>query len=91
MPIHYFLSPPTIYHISAVVILMQRDLFSAFLGLFVNQEGNLSVEEARNSYPRLEPVLKAAWTEFHQRLSANGKCLFPDHPERSVENVCDQG
>lgn len=46
-------------------IVMQRDLFSAFLGLFVNQEGNLSMEEARNSYPRLEPVLNAAWTEFH--------------------------
>ncbi|HCF28443.1 MAG TPA: transposase [Cyanobacteria bacterium UBA11049] len=51
-------------------IVMQRDLFSAFLGLFVNQEGNLSVEEARNSYPRLEPVLKAAWAEYHQRSSA---------------------
>jgi len=32
-------------------VVMQRDLFSAYLGLHVNQEGYLSVEDARQRYP----------------------------------------
>jgi len=51
-------------------VVMQRDLFSAYLGLYVNQEGYLSVEDARQGYPGSEPILSAAWTEFQQRSSS---------------------
>lgn len=50
-------------------VVMQRDLFSAYLGLYVNQEGYLSVEDARKGYSGSEPTLKAAWMEFQQRSS----------------------
>lgn len=48
---------------------MHRDLFSSYLGLYVNQEGYLSVEDARNGYSGSEQTLKAAWMEFQQRSS----------------------
>ena len=52
-------------------VVMHRDIFSAYLGLHVNQEGELSVEDARVGYLGSEPILKAAWTEYEsqQRLS----------------------
>jgi hypothetical protein len=49
---------------------MHRDLFSAYLGLFVTQDGYLSVEDARNEYLGSELILNAAWMEYKQRSSA---------------------
>lgn len=49
---------------------MHRDLFSAYLGLYVTQDGYLSVEDARVGYPGSESILNAAWIEFKQRSSA---------------------
>ncbi|MGH2415435.1 MAG: hypothetical protein ACRDEA_17445, partial [Microcystaceae cyanobacterium] len=37
-----------------------RDLFSAFLSRYVNQD-KLSLQDALNKYPGLEPVLLEAW------------------------------
>jgi len=54
-------------HHDSTGVVMHRDLFSAYLGLYVNQDGYLSFEDARNGYPGSESILNAAWTEFNQR------------------------
>ncbi|MBR8836279.1 MAG: transposase [Stigonema ocellatum SAG 48.90 = DSM 106950] len=56
-------------HYDNTGIVMHRDLFSAYLGLHVNQDGYLSVEDARKGYLGSEPILNAAWAEFKQRSS----------------------
>ena len=43
---------------------MQRDLFSAFLARYVNDEDNLLLQSAQQEWNRLESVLKSAWQEF---------------------------
>ncbi|BAZ24198.1 transposase, IS608 family protein [Kalymmatonema gypsitolerans NIES-4073] len=56
-------------HYDQTGIVMHRDLFSAYLGLFVHQDGYLSVEDAFRQYPGSEPILSAAWAEFQKRSS----------------------
>lgn len=43
---------------------MHRDLFSAFLARYVNDEDNLLLQSAQQEWIRLESVLKSAWQEF---------------------------
>ena len=43
---------------------MHRDLFSAFLARYVNDEDNLLLQSAQKEWKRLESVLKSAWQEF---------------------------
>ncbi len=43
---------------------MHRDLFSAFLARYVNDEDNLLLQSALQGWERLESVLKSAWQEF---------------------------
>ena len=43
---------------------MHRDLFSAFLARYVNDEDNLLLQSAQQEWKRLESVLKSAWREF---------------------------
>ncbi|KYC36291.1 transposase [Scytonema hofmannii PCC 7110] len=60
-------------HYDETGIVMHRDLFSSYLGLFVNQEGYLSVDDARKEYWGSEPILSAAWAEFQKLSSAEAR------------------
>ena len=46
-------------------IVMHRDLFSAFLARYVNQD-ELSLQDAVNQYPGAEPLLLEAWKRYQQ-------------------------
>ena len=53
---------------------MHRDLFSAYLARFINDEDNLLLHSAQQEWIRLESVLKSAWQEFLincERVSAS--------------------
>lgn len=56
-------------HHDATGITMHRDLFSAYLSRFVNEDQTLSLQDAARQYPGMEPVLSEAWERFKQ--SAN--------------------
>ncbi|BAZ09152.1 transposase, IS608 family protein [Calothrix sp. NIES-4071] len=43
---------------------MQRDLFSAYLSRYVNDNSELNVSQARRDWERTEPFLTQAWSEF---------------------------
>ncbi len=43
---------------------MHRDIFSAYLARFVNDEDNLLLHSARQEWNRSEPILRSAWQEF---------------------------
>ena len=43
---------------------MHRDLFSAFLARYVNDEDNLLLQSAQQEWKRSEPILRSAWLEF---------------------------
>jgi putative transposase len=50
-------------HHDATGIKMHRDLMSAYLSRFVNQDDTLSVQDARNGYRGAEPLLLRAWQQ----------------------------
>lgn len=54
---------------------MHRDLFSAFLSRYVNQDklDSLATQDARMEYPRLEPILVEAWKDFKQTAKRVGE------------------
>ncbi len=43
---------------------MHRDIFSAFLSRYINEDDTLSLSDAVNQYPRLEQILKSAWQQY---------------------------
>lgn len=47
-------------------IIMHRDLFSAFLSRYVNDEDNLLLHLALGEWERLEPILVQAWKRFQR-------------------------
>lgn len=51
-------------HHDATGITMHRDLFSAYLSRFVNDEDNLSLHLAASQWERTEPFLMEAWKRF---------------------------
>jgi putative transposase len=51
-------------HYDLTGVIMHRDLFSAFLARYVNDEDNLLLQSAQQEWIRLESVLKSAWQEF---------------------------
>jgi len=51
---------------------MHRDLFSAYLSRFVNEENTLSVQDAASQYPGMEPSLLEAWERFKQTANQLG-------------------
>jgi hypothetical protein len=55
---------------------MHRDLFSAYLGRYVNQD-ELSLQDAVNQYQRSEPILMEAWKRFKQTASGVGESETP--------------
>ena len=45
-------------------IVMHRDLFSAYLARYVNDDDCLSLQDARQEYQRSESILRSAWQKF---------------------------
>jgi len=59
-------------HFDETGIVMHRDLFSAYLSRFVNDEDNLLLHLAQSEWERAEPLLMQAWKDFQincQRVS----------------------
>lgn len=50
-------------HYDVTGVVMHRDLFSAYLSRYIN-DGTLSLQDAVNSYPGLEPILVEAWKQY---------------------------
>lgn len=66
------------WHYCSCGIMMQRDLFSAFLALFV-ENNTLNANKAREFWSGLEPGLRAALSQAAEgsTKSANGKAKWP--------------
>ena len=45
-------------------VVMHRDIFSAYLARFVNDEDNLLLLSAQQEWKRSEPILRSAWQRF---------------------------
>ncbi|MBR8840212.1 MAG: transposase [Stigonema ocellatum SAG 48.90 = DSM 106950] len=54
-------------HYDATGIKMHRDLFSAYLSRYVNQDDRLSLQDATSQYPGSESILMDAWQESKNR------------------------
>ncbi|MGK7873228.1 MAG: RNA-guided endonuclease TnpB family protein [Xenococcaceae cyanobacterium] len=61
-------------HYDQTGVVMHRDLFSAFLSRYVD-ENMLSLQDASNEYPRLEPILLEAWERYKQSANQVGDAL----------------
>ncbi len=59
-------------HFDVTGIKMHRDLFSAYLSRFVNEEDKLSLQDAASQYQRTEPFLLEAWERFKQTANQVG-------------------
>jgi len=71
-------------HYDQTGIVMHRDLFSAYLARYVNQD-TLSLQDAVNQYPRSEPILLEAWKQYQQsanRVSAPESRMTDSPKER---------
>lgn len=77
-------------HYDKTGAVMHRDLFSAFLGLYVNQDSLLMVDQARNAYPSIEPILTAAWQVYGKQTSQSLQVVARS-PESPTESVCVEG
>ncbi len=53
-------------------VIMQRDLFSAYLARFVEDDA-LQVAKAHESWPGAEPLLRTAWQQATQNQPASGQ------------------
>lgn len=58
-------------HFDRTGVVMHRDLFSAFLSRYVNED-QLLIQDAVNSYSGLEPVLLEGWQRFNQSANLVG-------------------
>jgi len=68
---------------------MQRDLFSAYLARYVNQD-ELLLQDAVNQYPGSEPILVEAWKQYRQsanRVSVSESGLADSPPERISQKL----
>lgn len=63
-------------HRDATGIVMHRDLFSAYLARYINQD-ELSLQDARNGYPGSEPILLEAWKRYQQTANRVGEFESP--------------
>ncbi len=55
-------------------IVMHRDLFSAYLSRFVNDEDNLLLHLAASQWEKSEPILLEAWEVFKQTAKRVAEC-----------------
>ena len=67
-------------------VVMHRDLFSAYLARFVNQDDKLLVHLAANQWERSEPILVEAWQRYQQLASgvSESETLRSDSPVEQV-------
>ncbi len=61
-------------HVCDCGVTMQRDLFSAYLAHFVEDDA-LQVAKANQSWPGAEPLLRTAWQQATQNQPASGQRL----------------
>ena len=61
-------------HYDALGAVMHRDLFSAYLSRFVNDEDNLLLHLAVEQWERSEPILMQAWKEFQTNRERVAAC-----------------
>lgn len=59
-------------HRDVTGVVMHRDIFSAFLSRYVNED-QLSLQDAVNQYPRLESILKSAWQQYQTNCEQVGE------------------
>ncbi|MDJ0616211.1 MAG: hypothetical protein QNJ63_05555 [Calothrix sp. MO_192.B10] len=52
---------------------MHRDIFSAFLSRYVNEDDTLSLRDAQCEYPRLEQTLWLAWQQYQTNCEQVGE------------------
>ncbi|MGB3206811.1 MAG: transposase [Crinalium sp.] len=45
-------------------VVMHRDIFSAYLARYINEDDTLSLQDAVNEYPGLESILRSAWQQY---------------------------
>lgn len=54
-------------------IVMHRDLFSAYLARYVNDDDCLSLQDARQEYQRSESILRSAWQVYQKNCERVGE------------------
>ncbi|MFB2920287.1 MULTISPECIES: hypothetical protein [Aerosakkonema] len=59
-------------HYDRTGMIMHRDLFSAYLSRFVNDEDNLLLHLAQDEWERTEPFLMQAWKDFQTNCEPVG-------------------
>lgn len=77
-------------HHDATGITMHRDLFSAYLARYINEENTLSLQDAACQYSGMEPTLLEAWERFKQsanQVSASERGLAHSSLERISNEV----
>jgi putative transposase len=74
-------------HHDVTGIKMHRDLMSAYLSRYVNQDDTLSVQDARSGYRGAEPLLLGAWQQSKNReqVSSSERGLIA--PERFPDKL----
>ncbi|WP_226579382.1 hypothetical protein [Microseira wollei] len=77
-------------HHDATGIEMHRDLFSAYLSRYVNQDDKLSLQDARDGYRGAESLLLEAWQESLNRKqvsSSESGLIAPERLSDKLKNV----
>ena len=73
-------------HRDVTGVVMHRDLFSAYLARFVNQDDKLLLHLAVNQWERSESILKEAWQQY-QKLASGVGSSETLRSDSSVEQV----
>jgi hypothetical protein len=60
-------------HRDVTGVVMHRDLFSAYLSRYVDEDDKLSLQDASNSYPGTEPFLVEAWKQYQEAAKRVGE------------------
>lgn len=63
-------------HRDVTGVVMHRDLFSAYLARYVNQD-KLSLQDAASQYQSSEPILMEAWKQYQQTANRVGSSESP--------------
>ena len=64
------------YHNCDCGVFMQRDLFSAYLGLFVTKSNSLSIKKALKNYKNYEPILNKCIKDLKKEKTINPSKIY---------------
>ena len=64
------------YHSCDCGVSMQRDLFSAYLGLFVTKSNSLSIKKALKNYKNYEPILNKCIEDLKKEKAINPSKIY---------------